>query len=186
MASTTPNLGLHKSAGSEFVNVTEDLNNNWDTVDTEIGKIGDGGKWESDSTQNIDAYTPTNLFTNVGALEVWTRGSAVSITGTDSDQFSINRIGIWLVTIEAEFADIPEDQSRPDDSKTVLVLKDVGNDVNLDSLALPSEADGFKIAQSNFYEFSSTLNIAVEGSTQTENADPRVIYASISAVWIRP
>jgi hypothetical protein len=37
MSSTTTNLGLYKPAAGENVNVTTDLNNNWDTIDAQYG-----------------------------------------------------------------------------------------------------------------------------------------------------
>jgi hypothetical protein len=39
MGTLTPNYGLYKPAGSEFVNETTDLNNNWDTLDTQLKAV---------------------------------------------------------------------------------------------------------------------------------------------------
>lgn len=37
MSSTTSRMGLYKPVGAEFVNVTTDLNNNWDKIDANLG-----------------------------------------------------------------------------------------------------------------------------------------------------
>lgn len=41
MATLTPNYGLYKPAGTEFVNEVTDLNDNWDTLDTELKAVSD-------------------------------------------------------------------------------------------------------------------------------------------------
>lgn len=40
MGTLTPNLGLFKPAGGDFVSVLTDINNNMDTLDTEIAGLG--------------------------------------------------------------------------------------------------------------------------------------------------
>jgi hypothetical protein len=44
MATTTPNYGFYKPATTEFVNVLTDLDNNWDTVDTQLKAVSDSVK----------------------------------------------------------------------------------------------------------------------------------------------
>lgn len=41
MATLTPNYSLYKPAGTDFVNETTDLNNNWDTIDTQLKAVSD-------------------------------------------------------------------------------------------------------------------------------------------------
>lgn len=63
MATLTPNYSLYKPAGTEFVNETTDLNNNWDIVDTQLKLVSDSipTVLRKIKTANTDKTSDTTL-----------------------------------------------------------------------------------------------------------------------------
>lgn len=181
MASTTPNLGLHKSAGSEFVNVTEDLNNNWDTVDTFINDIGKGGRWVESSTQTVNSYNPEKLVID---NEIWSRGGIVS--RPSNTDFTFNKDGIWLVSFGCHSDDITEDSSRPDNSHYDVFLKDASDDSTLRRISVPAEHEGYELSDVSTMVVSGSLTIYIEVNAQSEASSFEVGGKHVDLVWLRP
>lgn len=97
MSSTTSRVSLYKPAGSENINVTTDLNNNLDKIDTNLGcrvvatataRNAISPFWEGMLVRQTDTgavYVSNGTPPISGSwTQVATAGSALSITGTNS------------------------------------------------------------------------------------------------------
>lgn len=89
MATLTPNYGLYKPAGSEFVNEETDLNDNWDIVDTQLKAVSDSVplftraiKSADKTITNSTTFDPDNhLFLPVASNSIYILDSMLLYAG---------------------------------------------------------------------------------------------------------
>lgn len=89
MGTLTPNYSLYKPAGSDFVNETTDLNNNWDTIDTQLKAVSDSirpiskvRKTADQTVTNSTVFVPDNhLFLPVTANFVYSLEAYIQYLG---------------------------------------------------------------------------------------------------------
>lgn len=96
IATTTTNLGLRKPAPTDNVNVTTDISNNMDTIDTAVaGKAASGHTHAYEATGTVAAHeadtTSVHGITDTTALET-TTGSAAKVAAHEADTTSVHGI----------------------------------------------------------------------------------------------